>query len=163
MAAKTYIIPGFEPGHLRISPRPDAANLAGAMRDLRADGVDVVVSLLEPAEAEALGLSGQDAACANAGITFLSNPIRDFGLPDRDTLLHLVCTLDRHMTNGSNVLVHCHAGIGRSGMTACALLVARGLPPQDALDTVSLARGQPVPDTPQQRQFVLTLFAAQRA
>ncbi len=52
------------------------------------------------------------------------------------------------------MLIHCRAGIGRSGMLAACVLVKAGLDPEAALQRVSEARGCPVPDTEEQRAWV---------
>jgi protein-tyrosine phosphatase len=58
------------------------------------------------------------------------------------------------LSTGKNVLVHCRQGIGRSGLVAACLLVKKGMSPGAAVDSVSAARGMPVPETTEQRDWI---------
>jgi protein-tyrosine phosphatase len=58
------------------------------------------------------------------------------------------------LQRGQSVAVHCRQSIGRSGMFTCAVLVALGLPVENAIATASEARGLTVPETPQQRMWL---------
>ena len=58
------------------------------------------------------------------------------------------------LTAGRHVVIHCRAGIGRASLVAGALLVAEGLEPERAWQRLAAARGLPVPDTDQQRQWL---------
>jgi len=58
------------------------------------------------------------------------------------------------LSKGKNVLVHCRQGIGRSGLVAASLLVKKGISPGAAIESVSAARGMPVPETAEQRDWI---------
>jgi protein-tyrosine phosphatase len=45
-----------------------------------------------------------------------------------------------HLNNNRSILVHCYAGVGRSGMIALRLLVERGANPEDALTQIRKVR-----------------------
>ena len=62
--------------------------------------------------------------------------------------------LDEMLRQGRNVAIHCRQGIGRSGMIAAALLVKKGTAVDSALKLISQIRGLPVPETPEQRDWV---------
>ncbi len=103
----------------------------------------LVVSLLTSAELEALGICGLGQEVRNAGMEWRHLPIRDFGTPDDlamrqwrtlSPLLHAV--LDR----GGRVLLHCRAGLGRSGTIAALVLIEAGMPPDAAIGTVRSVR-----------------------
>jgi protein-tyrosine phosphatase len=66
------------------------------------------------------------------------------------------------LQRGKNVLVHCRQGIGRAGMVAASLLVLDGSEPSAAIKKVSDARGVPVPETPDQEQWIYRLPARVR-
>jgi len=55
---------------------------------------------------------------------------------------------------GVNTVVHCRAGIGRTGMVAVGVLLHAGLEPEAALEHVAKARGIAVPDTSEQRDWL---------
>lgn len=56
---------------------------------------------------------------------------------------------------GMGVVIYCRAGIGRSGITAAAALVALGHDRTDVFDMISQARGLHVPDTQVQVEWFL--------
>lgn len=48
--------------------------------------------------------------------------------------------LHRHLDADERIVVHCHAGMGRSGAIAARLLVERGMEPERTIITVRRAR-----------------------
>lgn len=145
------------PGRLAIASRPRGGDwLQDEISAWRVAGVDIIVSALTPEERAELDLEEEEAQCRIAGLGFHSAPIPDRGLPlSRATIAELVLELKRDLDAGKSVLVHCRQGIGRSSMIAAVLLIASGVEPERALTAIESARGQPVPDTPEQREWVL--------
>jgi Tyrosine phosphatase family len=74
----------------------------------------------------------------------------------RPVLDDLVVRLRR----GERLIVHCAAGIGRSGTTAVAVLMLLGLDRRDALRTVSQNRPMAGPEVGTQRLFIDELAAS---
>ena len=74
---RIYWIKAPQLGRIAVMPRPHPA----AFAELKAAGVDCVVSLLEIAEAEQLGLAREDQLANVAGIHFLHLPVVDHGIP----------------------------------------------------------------------------------
>jgi protein-tyrosine phosphatase len=67
-------------------------------------------------------------------------PIVDFGVPsDRARFLELVRSIAADLRSGVNVLLHCAAGIGRTGTVASCVLVALGLTAGEAAQRVHAA------------------------
>jgi protein-tyrosine phosphatase len=67
-------------------------------------------------------------------------PIVDFGVPsDRAAFLKLVNSIAGDLRDGVNILLHCAAGIGRTGTVASCVLVALGLAPDEAMRRVEAA------------------------
>jgi protein-tyrosine phosphatase len=123
--------------------------------------VAVLVCALSDTEQIELGLAEEATACITAGLEFVTIPIPDRGLPDDEQALGQVLDhLQAMLADGQHVVVHCRAGIGRASLVAGALLVRDGLSPQQAWELLTTARGLPVPDTDQQRQW-LQRFATQ--
>jgi protein-tyrosine phosphatase len=93
--------------------------------------------------------------CAAAGIDFLSVPIPDRGVPEshRD-FRELALRLSGMVDQGKCLVIHCRQGVGRAAMMAAAILVTDGATVDDAFDRIAKARGCPVPDTPEQRQWL---------
>jgi protein-tyrosine phosphatase len=115
----------------------------------------LVVSLLVSDEVRELDLEEENERCRDQGIRFRSFPIPDRGVPEsREATRALVTELSRAVADGETVVIHCRQGIGRSALVAASVLVALGIDPQHALDSVAEARGRPVLDTPEQRAWV---------
>lgn len=122
--------------------------------DLKAAGVSVVLSMLPADEAQELGVTQEAALCGAQGITFLSHPIVDYGLPQMGTFVDMIQQIKDHLKDGAHVIVHCKAGIGRSGMVAACVLVAFGETPTSAQKIVSVSRGTAIPDTVEQGAYI---------
>jgi protein-tyrosine phosphatase len=58
------------------------------------------------------------------------------------------------LERGQHVAVHCRQTLGRSGRIAAAVLAHAGIDPELAIEVVSSARGQAVPETPEQRLWL---------
>lgn len=156
MNPKLYWIKGPWPGKLAISARPRGGDwLEDEISGWRKAGVDAVVSLLTPQENGELQLGAESSLAQSRGLRFLSLPVGDRGVPSSwDDALLAVENVSEMLREGRNVAVHCRQGIGRSGMIAAAVLVEHGNTPDDALKLISEVRGVPVPETPEQREWV---------
>ena len=67
-------------------------------------------------------------------------PVEDFGVPeDRGTFVATAKSVAADLTGGKNVLVHCGAGIGRTGTFACCVLLALGRTLAEAREEVEAA------------------------
>ena len=149
-------IPDVAPWKLAISPRPAGGDaLHDELRSWANEGVASVVSLLEPREARDLELHQERVACQELGIRYLSYPIPDRGVPSSkhefNRFLGEVLAL---LVQGQALVVHCRAGIGRSGLVAGCLLCRKGVAFGRVFEVLSKARGVPVPDTDEQSAWV---------
>ncbi|MEP7025554.1 MAG: protein-tyrosine phosphatase family protein [Actinomycetota bacterium] len=150
-------------GQLSTMARPRGRWWLGRdLRSLAAARVSVLVSLLEHGEAARLGLAGEAAAAARAGIDFLQLPTPDFSVPEREEALAVAGTLMCRLAAGDRCVVHCRAGVGRSSTLAAVVLVLEGLTPAEAWDRISAARGRPVPETDAQRELVTSVAGPAR-
>jgi protein-tyrosine phosphatase len=128
--------------------------LEDEMRSLREAGVEVVVSMLEGAEAGRLGLAGEENAAAHAGISFVQFSVPDGGVPaDLEAFRALLTELEKQIVAGKRIGIHCHGCVGRSPTVAVSLLIRSGVPPEEAWKQVLAARGCPV-GTDEQRDWV---------
>lgn len=154
--AQLFWVPGPWPGRLAISPRPRGGEwLADEVRSWREAGLSVVVSLLTLAEASELGVREEARLVAEEGLQFHSLPIPDYGVPpSRGSVDELITHLESALAAGRSVAVHCRQGIGRSSLVVAVLLIRQGEEPGEALRRVEQARGRPVPDTDEQREWV---------
>lgn len=87
-----------------------------------------------------------DAALIKGGLPFrwVHLPMRNFGLPDemagfREGIVQLAGAVRQ----GDAVLLHCAAGLGRTGSAAACVLKALGLDTEDALERVRQAGSNP--------------------
>jgi len=164
MRTELHWIEGPWRGRLAILSRPRGGDwLQDEVREWRASGVDVAVSLLTDSEIADLDLGQEADLCKANGIQFFAFPIVDRGVPpSRTATLDFVKKLDSLLAEGQNLALHCRQGIGRSALIAACLLVLSGLAPAITFRRISAARGCSVPETSEQRHWVLE-FARQLA
>lgn len=125
MQTKLHWIDIPEPGKLAVSARPRGGDwLEDECRGWVEEGVNVVVSMLTPEETVELGLEEEQRLCRRAGLEFTNFPIQDRMVPDSDSA------------------------------AARLILTAQGIPLATALDLIGRARGVPVPETPQQLEWL---------
>jgi predicted protein tyrosine phosphatase len=153
---KVYWIGLDTPGRLGISRKPEGGDaLDGQMQILHLGMVDHVVSLLEPAEAEAFGLADEGEAARRHGVGFYNFPIVDHGLPTNvEHYRRVANAIDGRLRAGQAIVIHCRAGLGRAPSLAICALVAGGMNVEEAVLRVGKARGRPVPETDEQLAFV---------
>ncbi len=156
MQKEVYWINGSWPGKLAVGPRPRGGDwLKDDIAGWKRANVDAVLSLLTPAEERDLDLGEEAGAVRAQGMSFTAFPIPDRQIPKSELkLAEILEGVTRDLSAGKNVLVHCRQGIGRSGLVAACLLVKKGMSPGAAIDSVSAARGVPVPETAEQRDWI---------
>jgi protein-tyrosine phosphatase len=125
-------------------------------------GIDVVVSLLEHEEVSELGLQREPELCRSHGIDFVSFPIPDRGVPEPDNASQIARVLAAGLRDGRCIAIHCRAGIGRSSTMAACVLIYCGIVAEEALARIKVSRGLSVPDTDEQRDWVVAFDRAYR-
>lgn len=141
---------------LAIMPRPDGMQLEAHLAELKERGADVIVSMLEPSEAEALGLGAEEAACEKLGLRFYNHAVPDHSTPlDREAAHAFARQLVAELEAGRGVVIHCFAGIGRSATMAAAVMIMIGIPLEEACAKLSAARCHPVPERREQREWLM--------
>lgn len=162
--ATIYPVPGPWNGELAIVARPRGGDwLEDEVQGWVAAGLDVIVSLLEKHEVQELGLENERAACTAKDLGFIDFPIPDRGVPlTQANAATLLERLEAAIKAGQSIGVHCRQGIGRSALIASCLLVLSGIEPDSAFRQVGEARGLAVPETPEQREWVIR-FASEMA
>ncbi len=163
MYTPLYWIEGPWVGKLAVSPRPRGGDwLSDEIISWQGSGVNVVVSLLTDDEVQDLALENEAFECEEAGIQFISFPIVDRSVPvSEGRAVRLIERLEAELQSGRTVVVHCRQGVGRSGLIAASLLVARGAHPDSAMKQISAVRGAVVPETTEQENWIAT-FASNR-
>ena len=81
-------------------------------------------------------------------------PIQDHSVPESFEDVHkFVRKVSAYYDVNRKIAFHCYAGIGRSSLIACCLLVLQGVSVDDAFSQISDARGYNVPDTQEQLEW----------
>jgi protein-tyrosine phosphatase len=161
LKATIYPIRAAAPHRISIVARPRGHDwLSDEVSALSQAGIDTLVSMLTDEEADELGLTQESAECRAAGITFMNLGIPDRSVPsDRVAFLRSVEQLSELVREGHHVGVHCRASIGRSSILAVSVLLRLGWDVNAAFKAVEAARGCSVPDTPEQRQWIVSNVA----
>lgn len=93
-------------------------------------------------------------ANAGAGAGAVWFPIHDLHAPSVDAVAPLLTDLVRRLDDGEHLLMHCAAGIGRTGTLAVCLLMALGQQRDEALAHVAAHRPMAGPEVGAQMDLV---------
>lgn len=125
------------------------AALAATLASLREQGITGIVTLTEePLETALLREFEFDS---------LFLPVEDFTAPTPDQVEQAIKFLDDHARAGQGALVHCRAGMGRTGTILACFLVSRGMGPAEAIAHVRRQRPGSVEVYPQ--EYVIYQYA----
>lgn len=101
------------------------------------NNVSMVVML--SSDEEAARVTGRDLTkiYESEGFEVIHLPIQDFGVPAVSKFREVIPIVTSHSESGGNVAIHCHAGVGRTGMfLACLAKSAMGYSPEDAINWI---------------------------
>jgi protein-tyrosine phosphatase len=156
MWTRLYWADGPWPGKLALAARLRGDDwLADEIAAWRGAGVDTGLSLLTHEEELELDLEAEAREVKAKGMDFISLPVPDRDVPRSDSEVKaIVEKLDGKLSSGKNTVIHCRQGTGRSGLVAACLLIARGVSPGAAVETLSAARGATIPETMEQRSWI---------
>jgi len=133
-------------GSLWLSPMPGRFEpWPTFLEQARRAGIRQLVCLTPRAELAELS-PAYDAAVITGELPFrwVHLPMRNFGLPEEMAgFREGIRQVARAVTHGDAVLLHCAAGIGRTGSAAACVLKALGLDTDDALERVRRAGSNP--------------------
>ncbi|MFP4013561.1 MAG: fused DSP-PTPase phosphatase/NAD kinase-like protein [Chitinispirillaceae bacterium] len=135
------------PSKLSGSSMPKCTGEESDIEWLADQGVRTLVSLTLPQ-------GPVEEICGRSGLAWIYFPIPDFGVPRKsDEFASLVEELVTSIQSEKPVCVHCHAGIGRTGLVlSCVLGKLFSLSPWSAISAVRKVR--PAIETSEQENFI---------
>jgi len=162
------------PGKLGITLAPGKCNMGMSgqwARNMEQDlqrlrtvfETDVLVSLIEKPEFEELQIANLLERAEELGMRSRWFPIPDFHAPtSMSGLSHLVSEILTDLGQGDTVVLHCKAGLGRSGLVASCCLIACGYDSKRAIAQVRRARPGTI-ENQTQEAFIEAFAEAQQA
>jgi len=143
-----------------LRPRGDDW-LDNDLKRIQMSGVQTIVSTLEPWEARELGLVDEGPAAERLGMYFISFPLKDRSVPtNRESFTAFVLMLRKRLQAGEKIGIHCSGCVGRSTVVASSTLIKLGWTAERAIDEIEVARGCSVPDTEEQREWIISFGEA---
>lgn len=133
----TWLIRGVLGGMAAPSRSQDVTALAE-------QGVTALISLSE--YAESIGSAAQ-----KHGMRWLHIPVEDFQAPEPGQIIDAVRFIEEEIAKGGTVVVHCAAGLGRTGTILACYLVSQGETPEAAIQRVRAFRPGSVETDDQER------------
>ena len=148
-----------EQGRLLGGEYPGTASRADTLDRLRrllAAGVTFFLDLTEPGELTPYEqLLPHESRAGQPRVLYARKPIPDHSIPaSPELMVEILDYLDRALSAGHCVYVHCRAGVGRTGTVLGCYLVHRGMSPDKALEYLNERwraneRSQAWPSTPE--------------
>ena len=118
-------------------------NLLDDFSEIRNWGADVLISLNEAQEFQQLGVPEFPEIAQQQNFDWYHLPIQDFSAPGimfEEAWLKNREAILKHIGNGSKIIIHCAAGLGRTGTFTAKLLTTFGWDPQIAINEVRRVR-----------------------
>ena len=144
------------PGTLLDSDK-QIIGIENTLKIFKDNHIDIIVSLLEISELKSLGCENLTKEIKLNNFIWLHFPINDFNIPTKNSLLKLnllLSDLENFLKKEKNIIIHCKAGLGRTGTIASLLLAKLGISPKDAIKFIRKYRPGSI-DTDEQKNFVL--------
>ena len=140
------VLPPGVPGQLWLSAMPGRFEpMKRFMAEARQRQLSLVLCLAPVEELVELSPAYRSAvAQGTLPFRWLNLPMRNFGLPPDLPEFHAgIAQVSEALRAGDAVLLHCAAGLGRTGSAAACVLKALGLPTAQALQRVREAGSNP--------------------
>lgn len=146
MALRSVVLPPDVPGRLWLGAMPGRFDPWPVFEAQASQHGLALVACLTP-RTELEELSPQYLAAVATGrvpFRWMELPMRNFGLPeDRQAFRRGIADITDALRRGDAVMLHCAAGIGRTGAAAACVLKSLGLDVPQALQRVRDAGSNP--------------------
>jgi atypical dual specificity phosphatase len=139
----------IEPGELAASSIPCSV---ADLKSLHKQGIRAIVSLPERPITRFRGIDAD--LLAELDITYLHVPIQDHYAPTVEQAQTIIRFIRAQTAQARPVLVHCNAGVGRTGTILHTFFIARGLTVAQARMAIQQVRPQSTLVSFAQREFL---------
>ena len=144
------------PGTL-LDSNSQIIGIENTLKIFKNNHIDIIVSLLETSELKSLGCDNLTKEIELNNFVWFHFPITDFDIPTKNSLSELnllLSDLDKFLKKEKNIIIHCKAGLGRTGTIASLLLTKLGISTKNAVQYIRKYRPGSI-DTDEQKNFVL--------
>jgi protein-tyrosine phosphatase len=146
MSFRPVDLPPQVPGSLWLTSMPGRFESWESFEEQAQRSGLALVVCLTPCEEVAELSPAYHAAVVEGSVPFrwMNVPLRNFGLPEDPAAFRRdVAQIAQALREGDAVVLHCAAGIGRTGTTAACVLKALGLDTRESLQRVRDAGSNP--------------------
>jgi hypothetical protein len=152
---RSVALPSNINGQLFLGPMPGRYESFDQSKETMINhSVDHIVCLVPLHEIQYKSFSYASALRTGAlpcPVTFF--PILDYEVPEnKKSYLDIVHDVAARLEKGENILIHCGAGMGRTGIFAISVLMATGIEAKQSIELVRAAGS--FPESPQQWEFI---------
>lgn len=153
-----FWIDSFKKGTLGMMKKPNGGTqLEADINILKKEKATVLVCLIASVEIEQLALQKEAFYCNKKNIDFIHFPIKDYHLPEKKAYIAFIQKLDLLLKDNHKIVIHCHGGIGRTSTIVAGLLIKNNIHKDDVFEYISKKRTKTVPDTNEQKDWVLSI------
>ena len=137
-----------------INRNAEPSFLENLLIEYKRKRVKLVVTLLDSDEIVDLGIISFSTLLMDSGFHWIHCPIRDRSTcSDQKRIRTLLEDIKKILKPNNSVVIHCHAGLGRTWLLAATFLVSMGLAAESAIKTIRETRPGSI-ETIEQEKYV---------
>ena len=137
-----------------INRNAEPSFLENLLIEYKRKRVKLVVTLLDSDEIADLGIISFSTLLMDSGFHWIHCPIRDRSTcSDQERIRTLLEDIKKILKPNNSVVIHCHAGLGRTGLLAATFLVSMGLAAESAIETIRETRPGSI-ETIEQEKYI---------